>query len=159
MNAPEIGILEKRRAQAEVIKPIYEVLKAEFGVEKAQQIIGESVRKAAIEEGQRFAAAQPCGPNLQRFAELQPLWIRGDALNLTVLVQTDNEFDYNVTRCRYAEMYHEMGLGEIGHLLSCQRDGSFCEGFDPRIKLTRTQTLMQGASHCDFRFRFSEEQV
>ena len=24
------------------------------------------------------------------------------------------------------EMYHEMGLGHIGHLLSCQRDGTLC---------------------------------
>jgi hypothetical protein len=25
-------------------------------------------------------------------------------------------------------------------------------GFGPDIKLTRTQTIMQGASHCDFRY-------
>jgi len=25
-------------------------------------------------------------------------------------------------------------------------------GFNPDIALTRTQTIMQGASHCDFRF-------
>ena len=43
-----------------------------------------------------------------------------------------------------------MGLGEIGHLLSCQRDGTFCEGYDKRLTLKRTQTIMQGASHCDF---------
>jgi len=29
------------------------------------------------------------------------------------------------------------------------------EGFGPEIKLTRTQTIMQGASHCDFRYRRS----
>ena len=46
-----------------------------------------------------------------------------------------------------------MGLGEIGHLLSCERDGAFCEGFDPKIKLTRTQTIMGGAKVCDFRYR------
>ena len=56
-----------------------------------------------------------------------------------------------------AEMYRAMGLGEIGHLLSCQRDGTFCEGYDPRIKLQRTQTIMQGASHCDFDYTFEED--
>lgn len=50
-----------------------------------------------------------------------------------------------------------MGLGEIGHLLSCQRDGTFCEGYDPKLKLTRTQTIMQGASHCDFHYRYEDE--
>ena len=50
----------------------------------------------------------------------------------------------------------EMGLAEIGGLLSCGRDGTFCTGYDPRIKLERTQTIMQGASHCDFRYRWEE---
>jgi hypothetical protein len=54
-------------------------------------------------------------------------------------------------------MYKDMGLGEIGHLLSCQRDGTFCQGYDERLELTRTQTIMQGASHCDFRYRWREK--
>lgn len=31
--------------------------------------------------------------------------------------------------------------------------GSMIEGFNPKITLTRTQTIMEGATHCDFRFR------
>ena len=49
-----------------------------------------------------------------------------------------------------------MGLGPIGDLLSCSRDGAFCEGYDKRMALTRTQTIMGGASHCDFRCRIRE---
>ena len=49
-----------------------------------------------------------------------------------------------------------MGLGEIGHLLSCNRDGAFCEGYDPKLKLERSQTIMQGASHCDFDYTFEK---
>jgi L-2-amino-thiazoline-4-carboxylic acid hydrolase len=41
-------------------------------------------------------------------------------------------------------------VGEI--LLVCDLDFPFAEGFGPDIKLTRTQTIMQGASHCDFRY-------
>ena len=73
-----------------------------------------------------------------------------------MLEEGDEAVSYNVTRCRYAEMYREMGLAEIGHLLSCGRDGTFCTGYDPRIKLERTQTIMQGASHCDFRYRMED---
>ena len=50
-----------------------------------------------------------------------------------------------------------MGLGEIGHLLSCNRDASFIEGYAPGVAMTRTQTIMQGASHCDFRYRVVDE--
>jgi hypothetical protein len=36
-------------------------------------------------------------------------------------------------------MHRAMGLGDIGHLLSCNRDGTFCESYDSWIELTRTQ--------------------
>ena len=45
-----------------------------------------------------------------------------------------------------------MGLGENGHLLSCQHDDSFCEGYDPKLKFARMQTPMQGSSRCDFHY-------
>jgi hypothetical protein len=47
-----------------------------------------------------------------------------------------------------------MGLGKIGHLLSCNRDGTFCQGYDPNISLERKQTIMEGASCCTFRYRY-----
>ena len=48
-------------------------------------------------------------------------------------------------------------LEEIGHLLSRQRDETFCEGYDKRLRLTRTQTIMQGASHSDFNYKLVDE--
>jgi hypothetical protein len=95
-------------------------------------------------------------PDLSRFAALLPLWQKDDALKMVPLRQTETDYAFDVTRCRYAEMYKEMGLEEIGHLLSCNRDAAFSEGSNPRIELTRTQTIMQGASHCDFRYKLIE---
>jgi len=39
--------------------------------------------------------------------------------------------------------------------LSCSRDGAFCVGYNPAIAFERTQTIMEGASHCDFRYRLN----
>ncbi len=75
-----------------------------------------------------------------------------------MLSQGKDHFDFNVKRCRYSEMYRAMGLGEIGHLLSCNRDGDFCIGYNPEMKLERTQTIMKGASHCDFRYSLDTNQ-
>lgn len=41
---------------------------------------------------------------------------------------------------------------------SCNRDFSLVEGFNPAVKLTRTQTVMEGASYCDFRFELRRPQ-
>ena len=75
------------------------------------------------------------------------------ALEVEVLAADGERFDYNVTRCAYAEMYHQMGLGEIGHLLSCNRDAHFIAGYDDRVQLTRSSTIMSGSRCCDFRYK------
>ena len=46
---------------------------------------------------------------------------------------------------------------ELGFLLVCSADFDTAAGFGPGIRLTRTQTIMQGASHCDFRYRRLKE--
>ena len=149
-----LSMLDKRKIEAEILKEVYETLKASHGEEVAKKTIAESVRRSAIEQAKAFAAVAPGGPSLKAFQDVMPLWTKGGALEIEVKEQTDKTFAFNVTRCRYAETYKAMGLGEIGHLLSCQRDGTFCEGYDPRIKLKRTQTIMQGASHCNFKYTY-----
>jgi hypothetical protein len=49
-------------------------------------------------------------------------------------------------------MYRALGIPELGALLSCNRDFALIERFNPDVRLTRTQTIMEGATHCDFRF-------
>jgi hypothetical protein len=120
-------------------------------------VIGEAVRGAAVETGRQFAAQEPGGTSVASFVALQALWEKDDALEVDVLQVDAEHYDYNVKRCSYAEMYHAMGLGEIGHLLSCARDSHFITGYDARIHLTRTTTIMQGGGRCDFRYRLVDK--
>ena len=78
---------------------------------------------------------------------------KGDALDYSVRGQSEDTFEVDVTGCRYAEFYKELGEPELGFLLVCGSDAPFAEGLGSDMKLTRTQTIMQGASHCDFRYK------
>ena len=149
-----LSMLDKRKIEAEILKEVYETLKASHGVEVAKKTVAESVRRSAIEQARQFAATAPGGTSLKAFQDVMPLWTKGGALEIEVKEQTATTFTFNVTRCRYAEAYKAMGLGEIGALLSCNRDGAFCEGYDPKLKLERTQPIMGGPSHCDFKYRY-----
>ena len=149
-----LSMLDKRKIEAEILKEVYETLKASHGVEVARQTVSESVRRSAIEQARAFAASVPGGTSLKSFQDIQHLWTKGGSLVIEVKEQTDTTFTFNVVRCQYAETYKAMGLGEIGALLSCNRDGAFCEGYDPKLKLARSQTIMQGASHCDFKYTY-----
>ncbi len=150
----ELPILQRRKIEAEVIAPIYEEMVAAVGEEAARAILTRAIERAAIAAGASFAERTVGGTSMATFQELSKLWSLDGALEVDVIEASETAFHFNVTRCRYAETYREMGLGAIGGILSCNRDGVFCQGYDARLRLERTQTLMQGASCCDFRYTY-----
>jgi hypothetical protein len=152
-----IPMFERRRIEAQILKHVYDTLKESHGVDIARNTIADAVRRSSMAQAAEFAAQVGGKTSMQTFVDRQALWTLGGALEVDVKEQTDKSYVFNVIRCRYAEMYREMGLAEIGHLLSCQRDATFCEGYDKRLRLTRTQTIMQGATHCDFNYRLVDE--
>lgn len=149
-----LPIIERRRIEAELLKEVYETLVERVGRDEAKAVIAAAVHRSAVRQAADFAAREPGGTSLDSFVDIQKHWTAEDALTVEVIHRDDTRFDFNVTRCRYAEMYKAMGLAEIGPLLSCNRDGAFCEGYDPKLRMTRTQTIMGGASHCDFRYTY-----
>jgi hypothetical protein len=153
----EIGILRQRTIEAAFAKEVYDEMAAELGEERAKEILARAVIRMAKAAGAEWAKKAPGGKtDLATFEGTLPAWTKDDALSIEVVKRTPSEFHFNVTRCRYAETYKAMGIGHLGAILSCNRDGTFCEGYDPRLKLTRTRTIMGGASHCDFRYRLEE---
>ena len=78
-------------------------------------------------------------------------WSGDNALEFTILEETDQRLSFDVTRCRYAELYERLNIKEFGFCLSCNRDAPLIKGFNPRMKLIRTYTIMQGEATCDFR--------
>jgi hypothetical protein len=147
-----VGVLLRREIEARVLAPIVEAFAREIGRERALEIVGRTITEIAREQGRQMAARAP-GNAMADLAERTRAWKMDDALRTTTLEESPTRYDFNVTRCRYAEMYRDLGIPELGFLLSCNRDFAFGEGFNPSMELTRTQTIMQGASFCDFRYR------
>ena len=155
--APPLAMLEKRRIEAQIIKNVFDVLVERHGRKEAEEVISKAVIGSAVEQGKEFRKQHGGEPDLKDFAGLATLWEMDGALKKEIHVSTADQLDFDMVYCGYAEMYRKMGLGSIGHLLSCNRDGTFCTGYNPDIELTRTQTIMQGASHCDFRYRMKKK--
>jgi hypothetical protein len=151
----EIGVLRRREIEARILAPLIEALAAEFGRERVLEIARRVVVDLARQQGRELATARGAD-DLRTFAAAVEPWTRHGALEIEVLRQTDREYDFNVTRCRYAEMYRALGIPELGGLLSCNRDFALGDGFNPRLRLTRTRTIMEGAPHCDFRYRLDD---
>ena len=145
-----LPLLERRQIEAAVIAPLFRAFAAEVGDERAREIVGGVIRDLAKQGG---CAAATSGNGLAHLKAAVAKWAEGGALELTVLRDDADAFEFDVTRCRFAEMYARLGLAELGELLSCARDAAMIDGFNPDIAFTRTQTIMGGASHCNFRYR------
>lgn len=147
-----IGVLKRRTIEARILAPVVRAMAAEFGEQRVHEILRDVIVGIAGSQGAEMATA--CDGNSTRdLAGTLDRWKADGALEMDVLEQDDERLSYNVTRCRYAEMYRELGIPEIGAILSCGRDAALIEGFNPTVRLTRTQTLLGGAAHCDFRYR------
>lgn len=148
---PELTLLKQREIEAAIVAPVFRAFAAELGEERAREIVAGVVRALAKEAG--CAAAVSVGGNdLLHLKLAVEKWKAGGALELTVLREDAESFEFDVTRCRYAEMYARLGLADLGPILSCSRDAAMIEGFNPDLHFSRTQTLMEGASHCNFRY-------
>jgi hypothetical protein len=145
-----LPLLQQREIEAGVIAPLFRALAAELGEPRARALVGGVIGDLAERAG---CAAAAGGNDLAHLKRVVARWADGGALELTVLRDDAEAFEFDVTRCRFAEMYARLGLADLGGLLSCARDGGMIAGFNPRIAFARTQTIMGGASHCDFRYR------
>jgi hypothetical protein len=69
--------------------------------------------------------------------------------NLVVKVENNRLYE-KVTRCFWAEIYAELPDLELASLLECYGDFSKMQYINPNFALSRTKTLVEGFSYCDF---------
>jgi len=148
----DVSIIQQVKIQARVLVPLVKALQTELGEQRANALVRRALGAIYRRYGEEFWRAKneknlgkAMGPGLAAYA-------RDDALDYRMIEQSQDAFAFDVTRCRYAEFYKELGEPDLGFLLVCSADFDMAEGFGPDIKLARTQTIMQGASHCDFRY-------
>ena len=150
----EIAIphLQKRKIEARALLPFITACREKFGDAATGDVIADAINAAAAKEGLQWA--ERFGGDIAGLRKLaETVWGSGGGLDLEVVDETADQLAFNVTRCRYAEFFKELGLQDLGVLIHCNRDRAMVTGFNDAIELSRSQTIMQGGSCCDFRFR------
>ncbi len=149
--ALEISNLKRREIQSPLIACLMRGFISEIGYEKAIEVASAAIQKDAIIAG-KIMAGKYGGNTIKELVQvLREVWAEENALEYTVLEETSQRLSFDVTRCRYAELYDKLGMQEFGYCLSCNRDAPLINSFNPRMRLIRTQTILQGATTCDFR--------
>jgi len=148
----DIGVLKRREIEARILAPVIAAFAEEFGRERVLDTVKRVIARIARDQG-RALADRMGGNTLAHLVKSQANWLKGESLAIEVRHLDDTAYNYDVTRCRYAEMYQALGMPELGAILSCGRDFALGDGFNPDLTLTRTETIMDGAPRCDFRYR------
>jgi hypothetical protein len=151
-----ISILEQAKIQAQVLVPLVKALQAELGEERANAVVRKALGDVYRRLGEQWWRAKQSKDVGENMARAFAAFAKGDAIDYSVRAQSQDAYEIDVTGCRYAQFYQELGEPELGFLLVCSLDFPFAEGFGAGVQLTRTQTIMQGASHCDFRYQRQE---
>ena len=151
----DLPLLEEVRLQARVLLPVVRAIRERLGREEADRLIGDALRDWSRELHHRIGAEK--GGNAR--AQWDAIWADmrpriGDAIHREMLTDTETVREYNVTRCAYAEFFKALGEPELGRFLLCDIDFDIAEVGAPDVEFRRTQTIMSGAPHCDFRYRF-----
>ena len=96
--------------------PLLRAFADEIGEERTLAIVARVIRGLAHESGAELA--RRLGEHtLEAFARSLDRWRENGALELDVLEQSATHLSFNVTRCRYAEMYRALGLQDLGELI------------------------------------------
>lgn len=146
MDPSELTNLERMRIQMEYAVPLVRDLQRLLGEEAVNEALARRVELLAAEQAQPGSKA-----DFGRMEAGMELYARGDALDYDVIASDSDRFDVNITRCDYMRMMEDLGARDVGHLLICNLD--YPMAARTGMALTRTQTQMQGASFCDFRYR------
>ena len=148
----KITHLMRREIQAPIVSSLIKAFADKTGYDNAMEIVKKVIREDAILSG-RTLADKYGGNTLRELSKIvNEVWANYDAMKIKIIKEDEDELCFNVISCKYADMYEKLGIKELGCMLSCSRDFSFMEGFNPEIELIRTKTIMGGSECCDFRY-------
>ncbi len=144
----EIQAELSRRWRAEDRAALLEDLSARFGEKTVVEVIDAIVWTSCRQDWEENGRKSKEGNSLDVF--LKELWepLRGLGFRFTSR-REGRSVRFTVTRCPLAEEGRKLKIDTWLYHLACLTDEPSVTGWNPRVKFTRTQTLMQGHAVCD----------
>ena len=146
-----------KRANEYMLKFI-EVFREKYGKEEVHKLAEEKSEKDAIKMAKRVTAKTPIN-NFEDFKKA----ITGilntafkDSVTYETTENTDKKLTFIITECMFAKTFNELKEPEFGYSSGCHGDFEMAKALHPKVKLTRTKTLMQGDDHCDICYTWED---
>jgi len=140
------SILDAIKTQSKAVIPIVKALEKELGKQRAHAIVGGAIAQAYVEYRKHRGFEPDTHPGSDVDGPVFPV-VSAEVEN------TERSYGHNITHCEFAEYFRSINEPEIGALMTCGVDFAAEALMRPGWQFERTQTLMQGAGFCDFRWQ------
>ena len=149
-----IALLAEVKIQARVLIPVLRALRTELGEDTANRLVRTALRDWSRRLVEELGRRLPGRPREKWETARNALYPRiGDDIDIEMLRQEPDAIEFNVTGCRYADFFRRLNEPELGAVLLCETDFHRAELGSPEVELHRSQTIMEGARTCAFRYR------
>lgn len=134
--------------------PIMNSFAAEIGRDKLIEMLKRLRSESAAESTKRGIENLPKN-DFATFIELSKMrknrFVQ-HVLTDVVVEQTETFVHSKITECLWSKIFRESNAEDIGYAAVCYPDFAMASAFNPKIKLVRPTTLMEGHDFCDFRY-------
>jgi len=132
---------------------IFRGLEKELGRDKFQEML-KNIIDGRVKQEMALMAKKLGSNDLASFTKSfrDPRSIYSRALTFDVIEDTPKAFEVKVSECLWAKTFRDAKAEDLGYVLSCYGDYASAEGFNPKMRMIRTKTLMQGDEFCNHRY-------
>jgi hypothetical protein len=129
-------------------------LAKEIGKDKFLEMLKRDGDEWAKQEAQKELKTLPANDFATFRAEgrKKPNRFWEHVITSVIVEDTDRAIETKVTECLWAKTYREAKAADLGYILCCYPDFPSATAFNPKLKLIRTKTLMQGDDYCNHRW-------
>lgn len=152
----KISYLDRVKAQSEVLIPILKRLRMELGEDQANDLVYGALRDWSREVFVD-AGSKKEGSGFEKWSQMSEELdaLAAEDIEYETLREDFEALDFNVTVCKFAQFFKEVGEPELGAILTCEVDHHMAAVSKQEVQLTIEKTIMKGNELCDFRFKFN----
>ena len=77
-------------------------------------------------------------------------------LEFTITEDTADKLTFKFTKCLWAKTFLEINEPGIGYAMCCYPDYAMAKIFNPKLKLIRNKTIMQGNDYCKCTYQWED---
>lgn len=133
--------------------PLLKTLANDIGKEKFIEMLKKAASEVGIEQTKKYAQKLAVKNPSTFVAPLKdPGALVKHVLTCEVVEDTEKAAEMKVTECLWAKTFREAEAADIGYATICHGDYAAAAAFNPKMKMIRTKTLMQGHDCCNHRY-------